>query len=199
MKFLILALTLASFAGAQTPAAAPATSSSTDPSLVSIPVKLPAMIGGYVQFNQLATPKWNGGVVAIYPVFQSAGIYGSTLTDVFPQRKIDPTTGRSFIALNTSVRQGFHKDLFDTGRISALIGGDVGPSFTGATGSLVTGGAATVTVSLSSSATGTLVYKATSWLDIPISGRMLYVTNVGWNPVLSTGLLFNLKKLPKAK
>lgn len=172
---------------------------SSNSSLVTIAVpKLPAMFGVYGQYNQLGSPQFNGGVVAIYPVSQSVGIYGSTITDLFPSAQKDPTTGRTFYALNTSVRQGFHKDMLDTWRFSFFLGGDIGPSFSSNTAAVVSGGVATISVSLSTSATGTLIYKATPWMDVLGSARMLYVSGSGWNPVAAVGVLFNLKKLPPA-
>lgn len=164
--------------------------------------KLPAMFGAYGQYNQLGTPRFNGGVVAIYPIFQSAGVYGETLTDILPTRSVDPTTGRPFLGVNTSVRQGACKDLIDTWKFSALVCGDVGPTFSSATGAILQGGTATISVTLSTSATGLLVYRATSWLDIPFGARALEVSTPAgarWNLVPTLGFLFNLKKLPKTQ
>jgi hypothetical protein len=193
----ILACLLAFAALAQTPTPAPSAAPATSPVTLQVP-KLPAMFGAYGQFNQLGSPRFNGGIVAIYPVSQSVGIYGSTITDLFPSAQKDTTTGRTFYALNTSVRQGFHKDMLDTGAFSFFIGGDIGPSFSSNTGAVVSGGVATISVSLSTSATGTLIYKAAPWMDVLASGRMLYVSGAGWNPVVAVGILFNLKKLPPA-
>ena len=150
----ILACLPAFEAMAQTGAVSQPAASSSSSSQVSIGVpKLPAMFGAYGQFNQLGSPRFNGGVVAIYPVFQSVGVYGSTITDIFPSAQKDPATGRVFYALNTSVRQGFHKDMIDTGALLFLIGGDIGPSFSSNTAAVVSGGVATISVSFSREST----------------------------------------------
>ena len=159
---------------------------------------LPAGIAAFGEFNQLGTPKWSGGFAAIYPIVGSAGVYGSTTADVLPKLATDPATGRKFYALSSSARQGFHKSVVTTGRFTALIGGDVGPSFLQSTGSLIAGKSA-ITVSFSGSFTATGIYQLSSAFSAIVPVRMLYVSGIGWNPVLEAGIVINLKNLPKAK
>src|SRR5579863_4051783 len=92
-------------------------------------IPLPVAVSAFGEFNQLGDPRFTMGVAAIYPVVGSLGIYGTTTADILPKKAVDPTTKRSFYAVSASIRQGFHKDILDTGRFSFLIGGDVGPSF----------------------------------------------------------------------
>jgi hypothetical protein len=90
------------------------------------------------------------------------------------------------------VRQGFHKDLLDTGHASFLIGADVGPTFAQAQPS-------GINVNFSSSFVATAVYQVTPVFSFIVPIRMLYVTGIGWNPVAEAGVLINLKNLPKRK
>src|ERR1700722_4972762 len=92
-------------------------------------IPLPVAVSAFGEFNQLGSPRFTMGISAIYPVVGSAGIYGTTTADILPKLAIDPATGKRFYAISSSLRQGVHKDLVDTGRISFLLGGDVGPSF----------------------------------------------------------------------
>lgn len=168
MKFLLLASLLAASALAQT--------------FPSFPI--PAGIAVSVSYNQLGTPQYTGGLTAIYPVAGQAGVYGTTTADFYPHKTADPTTGKSFYAIQSSIRQGFHKDLLDAGHFSFLIGGDVGPS--------VASSAAGVTVNLSASFTPTVVYQISTKLGMVFAPRLLYINGAGWNPVPQVGLIFNL-------
>jgi hypothetical protein len=132
------------------------------------------------------------GISAIYPVVGSVGIYGTTTADILPKLAVDPTTGKKFYAISSSLRQGFHKDLVDTGRMSFLLGGDVGPSFSQSQ----TSG---FNVSFSSSFVATAIYQVTPVFSFIVPVRMLYISGVGWNPIAEAGILINLKNLPKAK
>ena len=158
---------------------------------------LPAGIAAFGEFNQLGNPRWTAGFSALYPVVGSAGVYGSTTADVLPKLATDPATGRKFYAISSSARQGFHKSVITTGRFTALIGGDVGPSFSQSTSSPVAGKSA-ITVSFSGSFTATGVYQLSSAFSAIVPVRMLYVSGIGWNPVLEAGIVINLKNLPKA-
>ena len=161
---------------------------------------LPVGLAVFGEYNQLATPtKFSGGLVAIYPVSGSLGIYGTTITSFLPVKATDPTTGKLFYAVSTSVRQGFHKSLIQTGALTFLVGADVGPSITQSATPLVTGGTASYSVSFSTSATGTFVYQLSRMFSLMVPIRMLYVTGIGWNPVAEAGVIINLKNLPKAK
>jgi len=91
---------------------------------------LPVAVAAFGEFNQLGDPRFTMGVSAIYPVVGSIGIYGTTTADILPKKAFDPATKRSFYALSSSIRQGFHKDILDTGRVRLLMGGDVGPAIT---------------------------------------------------------------------
>jgi hypothetical protein len=175
-----------------TPAVTP-TASVAFPSLV-----LPTGIAVFTEFNQLGSPRWTAGFAALYPIVGSAGVYGSTTADVLPKLAVDPATGRKFYAISSSARQGFHKSVVATGRFTALIGGDVGPSFSQSTSSVIDGKSA-ITVSFSGSFTATGVYQLNSTFSAIVPVRMLYVSGIGWNPVLEAGIVINLKNLPKAK
>ena len=154
-------------------------------------IPLPIAVAGFGEFNQLGTPRLTGGFSAVYPVIGSVGVYGTTTADILPHKAIDPSTGRSFYALSSSIRQGFHKDLVDTGRFSFLAGADVGPSFGNAQPS-------GINVSFSSSLIITGVYQITPLFSAILPIRMLYVSGAGWNPVIEAGIAINLKRLPKA-
>ena len=163
---------------------------STPVNFPSIP--LPTAVSAFGEFNQLGSPRFTMGISAIYPVVGPAGIYGTTTADILPKLATDPATGKKFYAISSSIRQGFHKDLVDTGRASFLIGGDVGPSF----GQAQPSG---ITVNFSSSFVATGIYQITPAFSFIIPVRMLYVTGIGWNPIAEAGVLVNLKNLPKAK
>ena len=153
---------------------------------------LPAAVAAFGEFNQLGDPRFTMGVSAIYPVIGQAGIYGTTTADILPKKAVDPETKRSFYALSTSIRQGFHKDILDTGRMSFLLGGDVGPSFSQSQPS-------GISVNFSSSFVATGLYQISPAFSFILPIRMLYVTGVGWNPIAESGIVINLKNLPKAK
>jgi hypothetical protein len=155
-------------------------------------VPLPVAVSAFGEFNQLGSPRFTMGISAIYPVVGSAGIYGTTTADILPKLATDPTTGKQFYAISSSLRQGFHKDLVDTGHMSFLIGGDVGPSFS----STQTAG---FNVNFSSSFVATMIYQISPVFSMIVPLRMLYVSGVGWNPIAEAGILINLKNLPKAK
>jgi len=154
-------------------------------------IPMPTGVAAFGEFNQLGSPRFTMGISAIYPVSGSAGIYGTTTADILPKLAVDPTTGRKFYAISTSVRQGFHKDLLDTGHASFLIGADVGPSFNQAQPS-------GINVNFSSSFVATAVYQITPAFSFLLPVRMLYVSGIGWNPVAEAGVIINLKNLPKA-
>jgi hypothetical protein len=155
-------------------------------------IPMPTGVAAFGEFNQLGSPRVTMGISAIYPVAGSAGIYGTTTADILPKLAVDPTTGRKFYAISSSVRQGFHKDLFDTGHLSFLLGADVGPSFNQAQPS-------GISVNFSSSFVATAVYQITPVFSFLLPVRMLYITGIGWNPIVEAGVIVNLKNLPKAK
>jgi len=159
------------------------------PAFPSVP--LPLGVAGFVEYNQLGTPQVVGGVTAIYPVSGQLGLYATTTALLSPQKVIDPTTQRSFYAVTTQLRQGLHKDVLDTGRWSFLIGGDVGPSI----GSSATSG---LTVNFASSIVLTPLYQVSPAVSLILPVRGIYVSNVGWNPVVEFGVVFNLSKLKAA-
>jgi hypothetical protein len=165
----------------------------TTPAPVTFPaVPLPAAISAFGEFNQLGSPRFTMGVAAIYPVVGSAGVYGTTTADILPKLATDPLTGKKFYAISASLRQGFHKDLVDTGRMSFLLGGDVGPSFSQSQ-------ASGFNINFSSSIVATAIYQVTPVFSFIVPVRMLYISGVGWNPIAEAGILINLKNLPKAK
>jgi len=166
--------------------------SATTPTVTFPAIPLPTSVAAFGEFNQLGSPRFTMGISAIYPVSGSTGIYGTTTADILPKLAVDPTTGRKFYAISSSVRQGFHKDLFDTGHASFLIGADVGPSFNQAQPS-------GINVNFSSSFVATAIYQITPAFSFLLPVRMLYITSIGWNPVVEAGLVINLKNLPKAK
>jgi hypothetical protein len=155
-------------------------------------IPLPVAVSAFGEFNQLGSPRFTMGVSAIYPVVGSAGVYGTTTADILPKLATDPTTGKKFYAISTSLRQGFHKDIVDTGRASFLLGGDVGPSFSQSQPS-------GININFSSSFVATAIYQITPAFSFIVPVRMLYITGVGWNPIAEAGIVINLKKLPKAK
>jgi hypothetical protein len=155
-------------------------------------IPLPVAVSGFGEFNQLGSPRFTMGISAIYPVVGSAGIYGTTTADILPKLATDPTTGKKFYAISSSLRQGFHKDVVDTGRASFLLGGDVGPSFSQSQPS-------GISVNFSSSLVATAIYQITPVFSFIVPLRMLYISGIGWNPIAEAGILINLKNLPKAK
>ena len=160
---------------------------------VSFPaIPLPTAVAAFGSFNQLGSPRFTGGVAALYPVVGSFGIYGTSTADFFPKLATDPASGKHFYAISAAVRQGFHKDVLDTGRFSFLVGGDMGPAFSSVTGT------SSISVSFSSSFVATVLYQASPAFSFIAPIRMLYVSGVGWNPVLEAGVVINLKNLPKA-
>jgi hypothetical protein len=164
--------------------------SSTPTGFPAIP--LPAAVSAFGEFNQLGSPRFTMGISALYPMMGSAGIYGSTTADILPKLATDPATGRKFYAITASLRQGFHKDIVDTGHASFLLGGDMGPSFSQAQ----TSG---INVSFSSSLVVAAIYQVTPVFSFVVPLRMLYITGIGWNPIAEAGILINLRNLPKAK
>jgi len=155
-------------------------------------IPLPVAVAGFASYNQLGEPRITGGVSAIYPIVGSIGMYGSTTAEILPKKAIDPTTKRQFYAVASSIRQGLHKDVFDTGRFSFLVGGDVGPGFSQAQ---PTG----INVSLSASFIATPIYQISPAVSFILPVRMLYITGIGWNPVVEAGVAVNLKNLPGKK
>lgn len=151
---------------------------------------LPIGLAVFASFNQLGSPRFTGGVAAIYPMVGSVGVYGTTTTEIYPKKATDPSTGRGFYAVSASVRQGAHKSLLATGRWTFLVGGDVGPGFTQDEPS-------GIAVSLSSSFVATAHYQINSMFGAVVPVRMLYISGIGWNPVLQAGVVINLKNLPK--
>ena len=140
------------------------------------------IIGAGAAFNQIGTPRTNLWATAIYPVASSAGVYTSTTTDIIPLSKIDTATGRSYYAFTTSVRQGIHKVVVTTGKLTVLIGGDVGAGFSQAAPS-------GVNVSLAGSFTATAVYLFKPKWGIVVPIRGMY-TNGAWNLIPQAGIVF---------
>jgi hypothetical protein len=133
-------------------------------------IPMPTGVAAFGEFNQLGSPRFTMGISAIYPVSGSAGIYGTTTADILPKLVVDPTTGRKFF----------------------LLGADVGPSFNQAQPS-------GINVNFSSSFVATAVYQITPVFSFMLPVRMLYITGIGWNPIVEAGVIVNLKNLPKAK
>jgi len=182
----ILLAALGAVAQTSAPATPPAGGAVTFPAM-----PIPVAVSAFGEFNQLGSPRFTMGISAIYPVAGSAGIYGTTTADILPKLAVDPTTGKKFYAISSSVGQGFHKDLLDVGNASFLLGGDVGPSFSQASPS-------GINVNFSSSFVATVVYQITPVLSFILPVRMVYITNAGWSPILEAGVLINLKSV-KAK
>jgi len=155
-------------------------------------IPLPVAVAAFGEFNQLGSPRFTMGVSAIYPVVGSVGIYGTTTADILPKLAKDPTTGRSFYAISSSIRQGFHKDILDSGRFSFLLGGDVGPSFSESQ----TSG---IDINFSTSFVATGIFQVTPAFSLIVPVRMLYMSGIGWNPIAEAGIVINLKNLPKTK
>ena len=157
------------------------------------PVVLPTAVSIVGEFNQLASPRFAMGVSALYaPSLQSnIGMYNTTTADVIPVKAVDPKTGKSFYAISASVRQGIHEKVLSTGKFTFLLGADLGPGFSSSTG----GG---IAVSFTGSFVATAVYHANKYMSFVAPFRMLYINNVGWNPVIQAGVSFNLGNLPAA-
>jgi hypothetical protein len=198
LSTLALLMTAATVVFAQSVTAPGSTPVASAPAVTFPSAILPTGIAVFGEFNQLGNPRWTAGFSAIYPVAGSAGVYGTTTADVLPKLATDPTTGKHFYAISASARQGIHKSVLATGNLTLLLGGDVGPSFSQSTDSILTGKGA-VTVSFSTSITATAVYQLTPAFSAIVPVRMLYVSGIGWNPVLEAGIVINLKNLPKAK
>jgi hypothetical protein len=169
-----------------------ASGQTTTPPVTFPAIPLPIAISAVGEFNQLGDPRFTMGVAAIYPVVGSAGLYGTTTADILPKKAVDPVTGRRFYAISCSLRQGFHKDILDTGRLSLLLGGDVGPSFSQSQPS-------GISIDFSSSFVATALFQITPAFSLIVPVRMLYVSGIGWNPIAEAGIVINLKNLPKAK
>lgn len=151
---------------------------------------LPIAVAGFATFNQLSTPRWTGGFSAIYPVVGSWGVYGTTTTDIAPKKAMDPGTGREFYALSASVRQGVHRSVLSSGRLTFLLGGDLGPGFS-------QGQPSGISVSVDGSFVVTALYRLSNAFSVIAPVRMLYVSNIGWNPVAEIGVCVRLGALPK--
>ncbi|MGA3015946.1 MAG: hypothetical protein ABSF62_02420 [Bryobacteraceae bacterium] len=178
MKFSVIIGLLACFAGfGQT----------TTPSIT-----LPTAISVTGEFNQLSTPQWAMGLSALYTTTAqgSIGMYNTSTADVIPIRATDPATGKQFWALSAQFRQGVHEKILATGKFRFLLGGDIGPGFSST--------ASGISVSATGSFVATGLYRVNNWLSVVVPVRMLYVSGIGWNPVVQAGLSFNLGKLPKA-
>ena len=192
MRTITITVLLAAGAFGQT-APAPTTPVPAAPAPVTFPaIPMPVGIAAFGEFNQLGDPRFTMGISAIYPVVGSVGIYGTTTADILPKLATDPTTGKKFYAISASIRQGFHKDLVDTGRFSFLLGGDVGPSFSESTASVIS-------INFSSSFVATAIFQISPVFSFVVPVRMLYVSGIGWNPIAEAGVIVNLKNLPKAK
>jgi hypothetical protein len=164
------------------------------PTTTTPAVALPTAVSIVGEFNQLATPQWALGISALYTTGSQASIamYNTSTADVIPVQATDPTTGKKFIAISASFRQGLHEKVLATGPFAFLLGADIGPGFS----STPAGG---IQISATGSFVATAIYHANSWLSVVVPVRMLYVQNVGWNPVLQAGISFNLSKLPPPK
>jgi hypothetical protein len=158
----------------------------------STPVALPTAVSVVGEFNQLGTPQWAIGLSALYTTNAQSGIgmYNTSTADVVPIKATDPATGKQFWAVSAQFRQGVHEKLLSTGKFVFLLGGDIGPGFSTSTSGIA--------VSATGSFVATCLYRVNSWMNVVVPIRMLYVSNVGWNPVVQAGVSFNLSKLPPA-
>jgi hypothetical protein len=145
-------------------------------------IPLPTAVSAFGEFNLLGNLRFTMGISAIYPVVGSAGVYGTTTADILPKFATDPTRGKKFCAVSASIRQGFHKDLVDTGHAGFLIGGAVGPSFSQTQTSGFHG-------NFSSSFVATAIYQVTPLFSFIVPLRMLYINGIGWNPIAEAGVL----------
>jgi hypothetical protein len=157
-------------------------------SLFAQDIPIPAGVAGFVEYNQLGSPKVVGGVSALYPVSGDWRLYMTTTALLSPQKKLDPTTGKQFYAVTTAIRQGLHRDIVDVGRWSFLFGGDLGPAL----GSTSTAGLA---LNFSSSVVLTPVYQVNPAISVIMPIRGVYINSVGWNPEIDFGVQINLNYL----
>lgn len=152
-------------------------------------IPIPAGVAGFVEYNQLGSPKIVGGVSALYPVSGAYKLYMTTTALLSPQLKLDPTTNKQFYAVTTSFRQGLHRDMIDVGKWSFLVGGDLGPAL-GSNPS-----ASSLAVNFSSSVVITPVYQLSKSVSLILPLRGVYINNVGWNPEVDFGVQLNLSVL----
>jgi hypothetical protein len=158
-------------------------------------VPLPIAVAAFGQFNQLGSPAFTGGFAALYPVSGSVGIYGATVTTFLPTKATDPTTGKTFYAVGTSVDQEFHKSLFQLGNATFLVGAGVGPTISQSSTALVTGGNATYVVSFTTEVIATVLYQITPAFSVIAPVKATYISPIGWNVQPGIGVAINLKQL----
>lgn len=146
-------------------------------------------LGGFVSYNQLGTPQVTGGGFALYTL-PVPHLYGSTTAIIVPKVATDPDTGRSFYAVNANIVQHVHYDitLGKLDRFKLLVGAGAGPSF----GQDQPSG---IAVSMNTSFMATPFYRITPVWGIALPVQMLYIKDVGWNPVAAVAFTINLKAL----
>lgn len=149
--------------------------------------ELPVGLAAFAAYNQLGTPRWTGGLAAIYPVVERLGVYATTTADLYPKKAVDPVTGRQFYAISASTRQGVHYRALTSGKATFLLGGDLGPGFS-------QGDPSGIKISLTSSFVATMAYQITPKFYAMVPIRMLYVSGIGWNPVAQAGVVISLRK-----
>lgn len=174
MKKLFAVLAFAAIAFAQTPTTVTPVQS----------IVLPTYIMGGVAYQQIAG--WNGFVSGITPVSNQIGMYGSLTADILPIKTVN-AAGQSMYLLNTSMRAGLHKVLFNDGVNMILIGGDYGAAYSPA---------ATVSIGPSGSFTVTYVRQINAHWAVGVPIRALWVPATtpsgsgGFNPVAEVGIIW---------
>lgn len=124
------------------------------------PATMPTYVGGYANFNQASSQRWNFGGMAAVPVSNQVGLYSVTAADLTPAVKVGPT-GAKLYTLNATVRTGLHKTLYTGTKIQILLGGDLGLG-SSATGPLM-------------SITATVAYQINARWAVVMPFRGLYV------------------------
>lgn len=153
------------------------------PAPVSPDAKLPTFIMGGVAFNQYATPRVNAFVSAIAPVSSRIGVYESTTADILPVKSTDAATGRTVYLFSTTIRQGAHKVLYNSGKLMLTVGGDAGLSFS-------QGPAGGTAINAAGSITGTALWQLNEHWAIGIPIRGLWTGPAGWNLIPEAGIVW---------
>jgi len=141
-------------------------------------LQLPSYIAAGGAYNQFVGANLWGS--AIIPIAPSIGLYESTTADIFPVKAI--INGKAGYIFTTSLRQGFHKVIYQDPKNMGLFGADAGVV-------LPSGG--TPGFSVSAAVTATYVRHLNASLALMIPARVVYIPSLGgWNPILEMGIVW---------
>jgi hypothetical protein len=113
-------------------------------------------------------------------------MYTSTTADITPVLRTDPTTKRDYYAFTASIRQGLHRVVFTSGKLTFLAGGDAGIGMNQAVPS-------GLSMSFAGSLAATLAYEVRPNVAILFAPRLLWI-NSSWNVVPQIGVVFRTSK-----